>query len=442
MIFSSSIMHASFGDPITGAIFSDETLAANMLRFEAALAAAQGGLGVIPAEAAGAIRAALDGFAPDLDLLQEGTERDGFPVIALLSQARSRIGSPHAAYLHWGATTQDVIDTAVVLQVRAALRRAAELLDRLVGLLAAMADAHRNTLMAARTHSQQAVPTTFGLKVAGWLAPLIRHRERLNELQDRVLVVQFGGAAGTLAALGDRGVETGVALARELDLVLPNMPWHTQRDRMAETAGWLSMLTGSLAKMAQDVILLAQTEVGEVRESDSDAGGSSTMPQKRNPIAAERIVAAARLNTSLLSAVHQAQVQEHERGTHGWQVELLSLPQIFVLTNGALAGAGALVDSLSIDTQRMRRNIAASNGLILAEAVTFALARFMDRAEAKGLVADACRTAAESGRHLVDVVRERSGADIDWEVLKDENNYLGSADAFIDAVLEQARSRA
>jgi 3-carboxy-cis,cis-muconate cycloisomerase len=200
------------------------------------------------------------------------------------------------------------------------------------------------------------------------------------------------------------------------------------------------MLTGSLAKMAQDVILLAQTEVGEVRESDSDAGGSSTMPQKRNPIAAERIVAAARLNTSLLSAVHQAQVQEHERGTHGWQVELLSLPQIFVLTNGALAGAGALVDSLSIDTQRMRRNIAASNGLILAEAVTFALARFMDRAEAKGLVADACRTAAESGRHLVDVVRERSGADIDWEVLKDENNYLGSADAFIDAVLEQARS--
>jgi 3-carboxy-cis,cis-muconate cycloisomerase len=277
------------------------------------------------------------------------------------------------------------------------------------------------------------------LKVAGWLAPLIRHRERLFELRRRALVLQFGGAAGTLAALGDRGVEISAALARELALHFPEIPWHTQRDRIAEVAGWLSLVTGSLGKMAQDVILLAQSEVGEVRESESDAGGSSTMPQKRNPIAAERIVAAARLNASLLSAVHQAQIQEHERGTHGWQVELMSLPQMFVLANGALTVACKLIDGLVVDAERMRRNVAESNGLILAEAVTFALAATMDRSEAKDLVAEACRIAVESGRHLVDVVRERSGADIDWEALKDENNYLGSAEAFIDAVLERSR---
>ena len=191
--------------------------------------------------------------------------------------------------------------------------------------------------MAGRTHSQQALPITFGFKVAGWLAPLLRHRERLAELRPRVLVVQFGGAVGTLAALGASGPQVQEALASELGLNLPPIPWHTQRDTMAELAGWLSMLNGSLAKMAQDVILLAQSEVSELSESgDSTRGGSSTMPQKNNPITSELIITAARTNASLLASMHQAQVQEHERGTHGWQMEWLVLPQMFTLTAAAL----------------------------------------------------------------------------------------------------------
>lgn len=439
----SKVFAPLFSDPDVAAIFSDEHFVRCLLEVEAALARAQGRRGVIPAGAGERIAAAAAGMPVDFERLRTGTEKAGFPVIALVQQLREQVGGDAASYVHWGATTQDIVDTALVLQIRSAVDVLAGDLRRLMEQLARLARRHRHVVMAGRTHSQQALPISLGLKIGGWLAPLLRHHRRLAALRESALVVQFGGAAGTLAALGRSGTAVEAGLARELGLGVPLMPWHTQRDNLAELAGWLSLVSGSLAKMGQDVILLAQTEVAEVRESDDPArGGSSTMPQKNNPIVSELLVAAGRANASLLASMHQALVQEHERGTHGWQVEWLTLPQMFALTSSALKKSVFLSQHLVFDEARMAQNVAASNGLMLAEAITFALApSFMGRAEAKQMVAASCRVAEEENVHLVDVVRARedlpAGADeIDWEGLKDEAAYLGSADVFIDRVLD------
>ena len=440
----SKIYAPLFSDPEIAATFSDEQFVAYLVEVEAALARGQGRLGVIPAEAADKITTGVATFQVDFSALQTGTEKAGLPIIDLVRQLQAQVGREAAPYLHWGATTQDIMDTALVLQIRSALTIMESRLLEVIGHLARLAGRHRRALMAGRTHSQQALPIPFGLKVAGWLAPLLRHRQRLSELKPRLLVVQFGGAAGTLASLGDMGEVVQKALADELKLAVPIMPWHSQRDSLAELAGWLSLVSGSLAKMGQDIILLAQTEVGEVRESaDASRGGSSTMPQKSNPIISEVIIASARTNASLLASMHQALVQEHERATHGWQVEWLALPQMFALTSTALAKAAFLSQNLVVDEARMRQNVAASNGLMLAEAINFVLAGHLDRAEAKALIKAAAQVALAENRHLVDVVREQTAAlieaeAIDWPALKDESAYFGSADAFISGVLQAA----
>jgi len=258
------------------------------------------------------------------------------------------------------------------------------------------------------------------------------------------LVVQFGGAAGTLAALGDNGLEVVQALADELELAAPAMAWHAQRDSLIEFAGWLSLVTGSLGKMAQDIILLAQTEVGEVSESAEEGrGGSSTMPQKSNPITSELILAAARTNASLLSALHHAQIQEHERATHGWQVEWLTLPEMLVLTGGALKHALYLTKNLQVDEAKMRENIHRANDVILAEAAVFVLTQAMPRVEADELVKRACAVALSEGKPLVDVVKKLAGETIpagavDWQACAAPENYLGATERIIDRVLAGA----
>jgi 3-carboxy-cis,cis-muconate cycloisomerase len=292
--------------------------------------------------------------------------------------------------------------------------------------------------MAGRTHTQQALPITFGFKVAGWLAPLLRDQARLHELKPRLLVVQLGGAAGTLAALGDRGIDVQAALAAELDLNVLPMPWHTQRDHLAELGGWLSLVSGSLAKMAQDILLLAQNEVGEVRESDDPArGGSSAMPQKSNPITSEWILAVARANFGHLATLHQALIQEHERGTHGLQLEWLTLPQMFACTSAAVKHALWLSESIQVDKTRMEANVRASNGLMLAEALAAALAQTMGRAEAEKLVSEAALIAVAENRNLIDVAQTKTNAALDWETLRNEAGYLGFAETFIDRVLRE-----
>lgn len=433
----SKIFSPLFSDPEMEAVLSDEAFVQRMLDVETALAKVQGALGIIPAEAAVRIEKAAAELSIDYPAMQTGVEKAGVPVIELVRQLRKQTDGNAADFVHWGATTQDIMDTARVLQIRAALATMEASLDGIVKNLARLADKYRTALMAGRTHSQQALPIPFGLKAAGWLAPLLRHRQRLDEMKPRLLVVQLGGAVGTLAALGDKGTAVQNALAAELNLNVPSMPWHTQRDNLAELASWLSLVSGSLAKMAQDIILLAQSEIGEVHESaDLSRGGSSTMPQKHNPITSELIVAAARTNASLLAVMHQVMIQEHERGTHGWQMEWLTLPQMMGLTAVCLNKSSFITENLVVNEERMQQNVAASNGLMLAEAVIFALApTYLSRADAKQLVRDMCLKAVEEDRHLFDILQEETVFPLDWEALRDESAYLGAASTFIDRVL-------
>ncbi len=435
------IFEALLVDREAATLLGDAAQARAMVRVEGALAAVQGRLGVIEAEAAGRIVGALAGFEPDLADLAQGTASAGVPVPALVAQLRAAVGGPAGGFVHWGATSQDIVDTALVL----CLREVAALLEaRLVATaeaLARLADAHRATPTVARTRFQQALPTVFGLKVAGWLAPLLRHRERLRELRPRLLLVQLGGAAGNLAALGERGVEVMEALAAELDLGCPPMPWHSQRDALAEFASWLALLTGSLGKIGGDVLLLAQNEVAEVREAAG--GGSSTMPQKSNPVRAEALVTLARRNAALVAGMHQAAVHAHERDGAAWQLEWTILPGMAAGAAAALAHAHALAATLVVDAGRMRAVLDGTRGLLLAEAVSFALAGRMGRAEAQALVKAAAREVLESGGDLVEAVAARAagGPPIDGPALRARAERPACADALIDRVLEAAPGR-
>lgn len=439
----SAIFAPLFTDEEISSLLSDQALVRALVDVEVALARAESRVGVIPENAATEI-SAIDSDKIDVAVLTKGTVRSGFPIIALVQELRRLVGPRSAPYLHWGATTQDVMDTGCVLQLRAAAKALTARIRGIVRHLSALADGHRETVLAGRTHGQQALPVTFGLKVAGWLAPLVRHLERFDEISPRLFVVQFGGAAGTLAALENRGWPVTEEFAKETKLAVPVLPWHAQRDSFVEFAGWLSLVTGSLGKMAQDIILLAQSEVGEVGESaESGRGGSSTMPQKSNPIASELVVAAARSNASLLSAMHHAQIQEHERATHGWQVEWLTLPQMLLLTGGALKHAFYLAQNLQVDRAAMRANMARANDVILAEAAVFALAKAMPRQKAEELVKTACGTAIADGKPLIDVVKQLAqsvigGEAVDWQALARPENYLGENDRMIDRVLRYA----
>jgi len=444
LALDSKIFGPLFKDDEIAGLFDDAAFLRAMLAVEGALARVQGNLGVIPASAAERICEICRTAVPDPQQIGQATQHDGVPVISLVKFLREAVEGKAAPFVHWGATTQDIVDTANVLQIRSAIRVMGQYLDPLIDRLAELADRHRTTVMAARTHGQQALPTSFGFKVAGWLAPLVRHRARLSGRCPGLLQLQFGGAAGTLAALGRNGPAVMQALAQKLDLNVPVMPWHSQRDGFCDFAGGLSMLTASLAKFGQDIILLAQNEVGEAMESGSgDRGGSSAMPQKRNPIVSELLIAAARTNASLLSAMHNAMIQEHERATHGWQMEWLTLSQMILLTGGALKNALFLAQNLKIDEDRMRQNIERTNYLVLAEAAVQALAAEIPRDEAHTLVKKACAVAAADNRALIDVVRQAVGeiapqSQIDWQALADPANYLGQTGYFIDRVLEEA----
>lgn len=435
--FGSRLLDGLLSDPRTSALFTDRSALAAMLQFEAALAAAEERCGVIPAGCAQAIAAAARSLKPDLDDLGAAVRQDGHPVAALVRELRAAAGPP-GEYVHWGATSQDVIDSALVIRLREALAGLDARLEETIALLAQHAEAHRGTVMAGRTRSRQAVPISFGLKAAGWIAPLKRHRLRLAELRPRLLVVQFGGAAGTLAALGGRGLAVSEALANELDLGLPPMPWHTQRDSFGEAAAWLALVTASTGKIGRDLTLLAQDEVAEVH--DGSGGGSSTMPQKSNPVLSEVLAAAATVNAGLLASMQQAALQEHERGGSGWTAEWLLLPQMTVLAGASLRHAATVAGALDVRAEAMRRNIEAAGGLLLAEAAAYALAAHMPLRKAQAIVSQACREASASGCPLIEVLRVSCGAPVDWDRLRDPANSLGAADAFISRVLE-ARDR-
>ncbi len=318
------------------------------------------------------------------------------PLVKMLTAEVAKADREASGFVHWGATSQDVIDTALVLELRDAIDALTADLDRAVAAFTAQARQHKETPAVARTWMQQALPMPFGLKLAGYAAALARAKDRLLRLRESALVVQFGGAAGTLAALGSKGLDVTERLARELRLDVPPAPWHSHRDRLAEVAGACAILAGTCGKIARDVSLLMQTEVGEAFEpAEAGRGGSSSMPHKRNPTAAASALACAAMAPQLAATIFAAQVQEHERALGGWQAEWPTFPALLLVTSGALRAVADIAEGLEVDAERMRANLDISQGLIMAEAVSVALAKKIGKQEAHKLVEEACKKAAQ-----------------------------------------------
>lgn len=431
-------------------VFSDQRRLQYMLDFEAALARALVEIGLAPRGAIAPISSQCRAELFDLASLARAAALSGnvaIPMVKVLTESVAKSDPKAAAFVHYGATSQDAIDTGLVLQLREAL----ELMDRdlahLAASLARLAAKHKSTLVAGRTWLQQGPPVTLGLKVVGWLAAIDRHHERLSRSRKQVSVLQFGGAVGTLAALGTRGSQLAAALARELKLDLPELPWHAHRDRLAEVAASLGLLVGSLGKIARDISLMSQTEVDELVEpSGPGRGGSSTMPHKRNPVSSAVILAAALRVPALVSTMLMSVVQEHERGLGGWHAEWETLPEIFRLAAGALAHTKEIADGLEVHAEKMSQNLNLTHGLVLAEAVAFALRERIGKEEAHKLVEEAVRQAAQGGRDFADVlmsVPEVSShlSRAELSRLLDPTNYLGSAVEMTEKVLA-ARSGA
>ena len=433
-----------FASPDMLPVFSDLAAVRRMLEFEAALARAEAAHGVIPAAAAAPIAACCKVEQLDLPALAQAAAAAGnlaIPLVRQLTAAVLRDDAEAGKYVHWGATSQDAIDTGLVLQLRDALDLIDADVAALADALAGLARAHRGTTMIGRTWMQHALPTSLGLKAAGCLDAVLRHQQRLQEIRHRALVLQFGGAAGTLASLGRQGLAVSATLAQELGLALPDLPWHTHRDRVAEVATVLGLLTGTLGKMARDISLLMQTDVGEVAEPSAPGrGGSSTMPHKRNPVGCAAALTAAMRVPALVSTMLSGMVQEHERALGGWQAEWDSLPDIVLLASGALRQMRDVAAGLEVDAARMRANLDLTHGLIMGEAVMLALGGAIGRMAAHKLVEQASKQAVTSGRHQ----REVLGSDADvgrhlapeaLDSLFDPANYRGEAGAFVDRVL-------
>ncbi len=441
VVTSPGIFGEMFGTGEMRAIFSDRALVQRYLDVEAALARAQARLGIVPQAAARAIAAVAHVDRVDLGELTRRTEIVGYPILPLLEQLSGWAEDGLGQYCHWGATTQDIMDTADVLQIRDGLTLVERELEAIARALAGLADAHCDTPMAGRTHLQHALPVSFGYKCATWLSAVDRHRARLAELRPRVEVVQFSGAAGTLASLGGKGLATQRELAAELGLGVPDITWHTIRDGFAETTGLLALVTGTVGKIGYDVMLMMQTEIGEVLEPFVPGrGASSTMPQKRNPIASEMMLAAAKIVREQHSAMLDAMVQDHERATGQWHVEWHALPTAFIVASGGLRAARDALEGLEVRPAEMARVLGATHGLIVAEAVMMGLAPHLGRQRAHDVVYDCCRRALTEGIPFVDaLLAEREiAATFDRAAitaLTDPGNYLGEAPEMTRALL-------
>jgi len=390
------------------AVCDDAAYLQHMLDFEAALARAEAAAGVIPARAATPIANACKAGAFDLGALAEAATRSGnlaIPLVKALTADVAKADADAARYVHWGATSQDVIDTAGMLTLRAAIDALLPDIDRAIAGFAKLAQRHRDTAVVGRTWLQHALPMPFGLKLAEYAAALHRSRTRLNRLRSEALALQFGGAAGTLAALGDKGWVVAERLARELELPLPDAPWHTHRDRIAEAASVLAIVAGTCGKIARDIQLMMQTDVAEAFEPSGEGrGGSSTMPHKRNPVAAATALAAATMAPNLAATIFAAQVQDHERSAGPWHAEWPTLPSLLLVTSGALAAIVDIAEGLEVDAARMRVNLDATGGLIMAEAVTMALAEKIGKSAAHHLVEAASKKAVAEKKGLRDVL--------------------------------------
>ncbi|SFP67395.1 3-carboxy-cis,cis-muconate cycloisomerase [Ectopseudomonas composti] len=443
---SNQLFDAYFTAPAMRAIFCDVGRVQGMLDFEAALARAEARVGLIPAEAVAPIEAACKAELYDYPALAQAIATAGNSAIPLVKALGKRISAtdPEAErYVHLGATSQDAMDSGLVLQLRAAIGLLESDLAQLADALAAQAERHIDTPLAGRTWLQQATPVTLGMKLAGVLGAVTRHRQRLSEIKPRLLSLQFGGASGSLAALDDTGWSVSGALAQELELTLPEQPWHTQRDRLVEFASLLGMIAGSLGKLGRDLSLLMQTEAGEVFEPSAPGkGGSSTMPHKRNPVSAAVLIGAATRAPGLVATMFSAMPQEHERSLGLWHAEWDTLPELCCLVSGALQQALLVVPGLEVDAARMRANLELTQGLVLAEAVSIALAQKIGRDAAHHLIEQCCKQAVREGAHLravlganAEVSAQLSAAELDR--LLDAAHYLGQARRWVERAVAE-----
>lgn len=427
-------------------VFCDQGRVQAMLDFEAALARAEAQVGLIPSSAVAPIEAACSAGLYDFAALGEAIATAGNSAIPLVKALGKQIAATDAEaerYVHLGATSQDVMDSGLVLQLRRALALIESDLAQLGQTLATQAQRYTATPLAGRTWLQHATPVTLGMKIAGWLGAVTRSRQRLAELKPRLLVLQFGGASGTLAALGDQAMPIAQALAEELQLALPEQPWHTQRDRVVEFAAVLGLIAGSLGKLGRDISLLMQTEAGEVFEPSAPGkGGSSTMPHKRNPVGAAVLIGAATRVPGLLSTLFSAMPQEHERSLGLWHAEWETLPEICCLVSGSLQQALLIAKGLEVDAERMARNLDLTQGLVLAEALSIVLAQRVGRDTAHHLLEQCCKRAVAEQRHLravlgdePQVTAELSAAELDH--LLDPAHYLGQAKTWVERAVAE-----
>ena len=440
-VFDSVLFRDMFGTAEMRAVFNDEALVGRYIEAEAALARAQARSDVIPKAAADAIDAAARSIKIDFDRLRHETEIVGYPILPLVHQLSQAAGEA-GRYVHWGATTQDIMDTANVLQIRAALDIVGRDLRELRKILADLALKYRDTPMAGRTHLQQALPVTFGYKAAVWLSSIDRHIERLEQALPRILLGEFSGAAGTLASIGDGGLEMQKLFCEELGLHQPSITWHVTRDGIAEAVTLLGLITATLGKIATDVMMMSATEFGEVSEPFvTGRGASSTMPQKRNPISSELMLAAAKAVRQHVATILDSMIHDFERATGPWHLEWVSLPESFLLTASSLANAKFMLAGLVVHEQRMRQNLDLTHGLIVAEAVMMAAAPKLGRQRAHDVVYDACRKAIEGGGQLADILAampeivDALGGVQAISHHCDPANYLGLAGAMVDRVL-------
>jgi 3-carboxy-cis,cis-muconate cycloisomerase len=441
----SAVFRDIFSTEAMRRVFSDENRIQKYLDFEAGLARAQARLGIIPQNACDEIVKHCRVEEIDIAKVKTQTERIGYPVLPVVQQLVGLCRDGLGEWCHWGATTQDITDSATVMQIREGLALIEQEIDGISDALAGLARKYRDTPMAGRSNLQQAVPITFGYKMATVLAAFERHKQRLAELEARVFVFEFGGAAGTLSSLGKDGLKVQAELAKELGLAQPEIAWHTVRDRIAEVGCFLGLVTGICGKIALDVKLMMQTEVEEVYEPFHEGrGSSSTMPQKRNPISSELMLAAAKGVRQHAGLMLDAMIHDFERATGPWHAEWMAIPESFVLTAGALHQAKFALGGLIVDEARMTANLDISRGLIVAEAVMMGLAPDIGRQEAHDVVYDACRVANEKGMTLADALSAdpRVSAHIDRATidrLTSPENYLGLAPEMVDRVLAASK---
>ena len=443
LVTNSKIWGEMFGTSEMHYLFSDENTTQLYLDVEAALARSQSKLGIIPKEAGRKISEVAKVDIINWKKLQNRTSIVGYPILPLVEQLSDNVKDGYGQYCHWGATTQDIMDTADVLQIRKGFDLISSDLNSISDALVKIVNEHIKTPMAGRTHLQHALPVSFGYKASTWLSSIDRHVKRLEEIKNRVFNVSFFGAAGTLASLGEvDGLKTQSALAKELDLNVPDVSWHSIRDNFCEVTGWLALVGASIGKIAYDVMLMMQTETQEVAEPFLHGrGSSSTMPQKRNPISSEIMLACSKLLREHHSSMLDAMVLDHERATGQWHVEWYILPNAFIIASSAFSSAKFLLEGLEISPKKMKENIDKTNGLIVAEAVMMALAPHIGRQIAHDLVYDCCRDSIKNNILFIDALlkdKEISNIFNKNDLLKivDPSNYLGAGPAMAKRLLD------